>query len=145
MSVDRKAMISVLRRSCVPALRNLGFKGSFPNFYRETGAFVALVNFQFGSAGGSFCVNLGFVARNRVKVFFGWEADPAKLRVGEIRNRVRLGATTGGDHWFVFGNAGANAYRGSVLPPEEIAARCNALLASEAEDWWVRSQGGARG
>ena len=45
--VDRKAMERALKGECVAALRRDGFKGSFPDFYRETDGFVALVNFQF--------------------------------------------------------------------------------------------------
>lgn len=143
MSTDRKDMEAAIRQSCVPALRALGFKGSFPNLFRVTGDFVALATFQFSSAGGSFCVNLGYADPERTNVYIHPETAPERLRVSQTRDWGRLGAVTGGDHWFVFGSAGATPYRGGVLTPEEIVARCNALIAGEAEDWWARKRGGS--
>ena len=145
METDRKTMIAVLKRSFVPTLRALGFKGSFPNFFRVTEDFVALANVQFSGAGGSFCVNLSYAGPGRSNIFFEPETEPEKMRISQTRDRLRLGAaTTGGDHWFVFGSASATPYRGSVLPPEEIVAQCNALLASQAVEWWA-SKAGNRG
>lgn len=145
MSTDTKTMTGVLKRLCVPTLRNLGFKGSFPHFFRETGTFVSLVTVQFASAGGSFCVNLGYADPRRKNFFVAPKGGPEKLRVSQTRNQFRLGATAGGDHWFVFGNASASAYRGSVEPSEDLAARFNALLTSEAENWWARMRADPKG
>lgn len=130
-------MDALLKQSCVPVLRGLGFKGSFPNFFRETKDFVALANFQFSSAGGSFCVNLGYADPNRSNIYIKPETEPGKLRVSQTKDWVRLGAVAGGDHWFVFGDASATPFRGGVVSPEEIAERCNALIAGEAEAWWA--------
>ncbi len=144
VDADRKTMEALLRRNCVPVLRGLGFKGSFPNFFRETNGFVALANVQFASAGGSFCVNLGYADPGRANVYFKPETEPEKLRVSQTTEQVRLGAITGGDHWFVFGSASATPYRGGVVPPEEVVARCNAMITSEAADWWAQKQAGSR-
>lgn len=141
---DRKQMDAVLKRVCVPALRASGFKGSFPNLYRETGVFVALVNFQFASAGGSFCVNLGYSASGWANVFVKPKTDPGKLRVSQTRDWVRLGAVTGGDHWFVFASPSDTPYRGGIQPPEDLAARCTELLRTDAEDWWASRPGALR-
>ena len=141
METDRKTMVAVLKRSFVPTLRALGFKGSFPNFFRVTEDFVALANVQFSGAGGSFCVNLGYADAGRTNVYSRPETEPDKLRVSQTRDQVRLGAAAGGDHWFVFGSASASPYRGGVLPPEEIVAQCNALFASQAVEWWASKAG----
>lgn len=138
MDTDRKTMQAILKRTCVPVLRGLGFKGSFPNFYRETAQFVALANVQFALAGGSFCVNLGYADPGRRNVPYKPETAPDKLSVSQTRERKRLGAVAGGDHWFVFGSASVTPYSDPVQPPDELAARCAALLASEAEEWWAR-------
>lgn len=142
---DRKTMDAVLNQVCLPALRAAGFKGTFPHFHRKTGRFVALVNFQFAAAGGSFCVNLGYAAPHWANVFLGPQTDPAKLRVSQTRDPVRLGAGTGGDHWFVFASPSDTPYRGGIQPPEVLAARCRDLLASEAEAWWASRPGAPRG
>jgi hypothetical protein len=55
--LDGADMERALKERCVPVLRRAGFRGSFPDFYRDTEGFVALVNVQVYSAGGSFCVN----------------------------------------------------------------------------------------
>lgn len=142
MSVDRKAMIAILKQSFVPEVRRLGFKGGFPSFFRETGAFVALVNVQFSSSGGSLCVNLGYADPERRNVTFAPETLPDKLKVSQCRDWVRLGAGKSGDRWFVFNAFGASPYRGEVQPAEAIAAQCAELLVSEAEAWWAAKRGG---
>lgn len=52
--MKRADMDNALKQGCVPLLRELGFKGSLPNLYRNVEGFVSLVNFQFFSSGGSF-------------------------------------------------------------------------------------------
>lgn len=141
METDRKTMEARLKRDWMPVLREMGFKGAFPHFHREAGGFVPLMTVQFGSAGGSFCVNLGYADPARRNVYHKPDTEPAKLRVSQTRDWVRLGAVTGGDRWFVFGSAAATPYRGGVLPPEEIVAQCTALLRSEAEGWWAQKRG----
>lgn len=140
MSADRKDMEAALKSSCVPNLRKAGFKGSFPHFYREADGFVALVNFQFYSAGGSFCVNLGYADPLRKNVSFEPDTEVKKLVVSQTRNNVRLGATQGGDRWFVFGETSYEALRGQPTSVDELALTCGGLLASEAENWWRSKQ-----
>ncbi|MBL9051459.1 MAG: DUF4304 domain-containing protein [Tabrizicola sp.] len=140
MTVDRETMVGVLKNVAVPALRKQGFKGSFPSFFRETGKFVALINFQFHSSGGSFCVNLGYADPGRNNVYFQPDTEPAKLKISQTRHQVRLGATDGGDHWFHFGATSYGEIRGEPVPAEEIAARFNEMLITDAERWWKRQQ-----
>ena len=140
MNADRKTMEAGLKASCVPSLRKSGFKGSFPNFYREIDGFVSLVNFQFFSSGGSFCVNLGYADPQRRNVFPRPDTDVEKLRVSQIRDTVRLGATAGGDRWFYFGTTSYEKFRGQPRSVEELTLICNELLASEAESWWRTKQ-----
>ena len=54
-------MTRALKDHCVPKLRAMGFKGSYPHFHRAENGEVSLVNFQFSSGGSQFCVNLAFV------------------------------------------------------------------------------------
>ena len=71
MSTDRSTMEKVLKEHCVPLLKEHGFKGGFPNLYRDTEGFVSLINFQFYSSGGSFCVNLSFADKQRENIYRG--------------------------------------------------------------------------
>ncbi|MDA8585171.1 DUF4304 domain-containing protein [Rhodobacteraceae bacterium] len=129
-------MEAVLKEHCVPVLRGQGFKGSFPNFYRDTDGFVSLINFQFWSSGGSFCVNLSFADPQRKNVAFQHNADVKKLRVSQTRAQCRLGAVNGGDHWFSFGKTSYAEFRGEPTSMKENALACNRLLLTEAETWW---------
>src|SRR5262245_66265686 len=97
--VDRAAMERALKEQCVPVLRRAGFKGSFPDFYRDTEGFVALVNFQFYSSGGSFCVNLSYADPQRSNISFRPETPVRELKVSQARERQRLGAPQG-DRWY---------------------------------------------
>ena len=129
-------MEKALRDGCVPELRRLGFKGSFPDFYRESDGFISLINFQFFSAGGSFCVNLSFTDSERKNVDFRPELETRKLRVSHTRDRRRLGASYGGDRWYSFGKTSYGEYRGTPVPPDKLVSTINHLLVTEAEQWW---------
>lgn len=133
--VDRQTMERALRDGCVPQLRRLGFKGSFPDFYRDSGGFIALVNFQFYSAGGSFCINLSFTDADRKNLDFRPQTETPKLRVSQTRERHRLGGA-GADKWFSFGKTSYGEYRDSPLSPDELVRIINELFVTEAEQLW---------
>ena len=127
-----------LKKHCVPLLKERGFKGSFPNMYRETEGFVSLINFQFFSSGGSFCINLSFSGPNRENVYFEKETKVKKLKVSQTSERVRLGSENlKGDNWFSFGKTSYGEYRGNPIPPQELTERINNLIESQAEPWWA--------
>ena len=130
-----------LKSDCIPTLRKAGFKGSFPNFYRASGDFVALVNFQFFSSGGSFCVNLSYAGAARENVFFRPETELEKLKVSQTTERRRLGATAdNSDRWFSFGRTSYGAFRGDPIPLERLMSTLNELFESDAESWWGLKQ-----
>jgi hypothetical protein len=56
MNTERAEMEEQLKKHCVAFLRTRGFKGRFPDLYRDIYGFVSLINFQFFRSGGSFCV-----------------------------------------------------------------------------------------
>ena len=138
--VDRAAMERELKDQCVPVLRRAGFKGSFPDFYRETEGFVALVNFQFYSSGGSFCVNLSYADPQRSNISFRPDTPVRELKVSNARERKRLGATQG-DKWFSFGATSYGEFRGEPLSTAELVLTINNLLEAEAEHWWQSKRG----
>ena len=115
VGVDRAVMERALKEQCVPELRRVGFKGSFPNLYRDTDGFVALVNFQFYSSGGSFSVNLSYADPNRSNISFRPETLARDLTVSQARERRRLGAVQG-DRWFSFGPTSAGEFRRRTDP-----------------------------
>ena len=137
MSIDRKQMEIGLKSQVIPTLRKLGFKGSFPNLYREVNDFVSLINFQFFSSGGSLCINLSYADPERDNIFHKKDTEPKKLKVMHTREQVRLGANNlEGDHWFSFGKTNYNEYRGEAIPLEQLTIEINQLIQSQAEEWW---------
>ncbi|MGM0875889.1 MAG: DUF4304 domain-containing protein [Bacillota bacterium] len=49
MSAERDAMINSLKQIVIPILRERGFKGSFPHFYRKLDNQTDLLMFQVNS------------------------------------------------------------------------------------------------
>jgi hypothetical protein len=137
MTSDRSAMEAALKEVCVPVLRSLGFRGSFPHFYREEGDFVSLLNFQYFLSGGSFCVNLGYADPQRENVYFRKETKASALHVSQTRDHARLGAPAGhGDRWFSFGKTTYGEFRGAPQPPRILAAEVAKLIEADAVSWW---------
>lgn len=58
MSLERNAMIASLKKTVIPRLRENGFKGSFPHFYRKTEQRADLLMFQFSMWGGVLYVEI---------------------------------------------------------------------------------------
>lgn len=122
----------------MPKLRELAFKGSFPDFYRLEGEFVSLLNFQFLSSGGSLCVNISYADPARENIAYRPETEPKKLRVKHTRVRRRLGAPAeGGDRWFSFGQTSYGKLRGKPIEPSTLAKELNDLMDTDAEPWWA--------
>ena len=140
-------MTRALKDHCVPKLRDMGFKGSFPHFYRAQDDTVSLVNFQFSSGGGRFCIDLAFVdAEKQALARHFHHLEPKKLRVSMTTRltrgdavmgvRYRVGATPiegGGysDSWFVFDDRDA----ATPVNPIELAQSCARLFEAEADAW----------
>ncbi len=131
MSDTHANMVAALRRVLTPALRNRGFRGTFPHFRRTSGQQLDLLTAQFSRWGGEFVVE---VARCPVGgVTMPWSAyiAPAKVNAHHVVERRRLGATgAAADHWFRFESASTDAaYDG-------VAAAVLPLLDSQAEPYW---------
>lgn len=146
-------MTRALKDTCVPLLRGMGFKGSFPNFHRDDDGFVCLVNFQFNKAGETFCINLGFADPERRNVVRHCrDVDVKDLRVSMtgglieggnyLSGRWRVGGKPLGDGlysdcWFSFapGQYGGDRTLEEV-EPDALARHCATLIEQEAETWW---------
>jgi len=147
-------MSSELKKHCVPVLREMGLKGSFPNFYRDVDGFVSLANFQFNALGEKFCINLGFADPERRNVVGHCKYfEPKKLRVSMtgglyenenyLSDRRRVGQQPIGDglfndSWFFFAPKQYGGDRKEqAIDPGQLARHCAALLTQEAEEWWL--------
>ena len=131
----RDEVDKALKAITVPHLRSLGFKGSYPHFYRDRDGHIDLLTFQFNKYGGSFTAEISFADRERSNVYIYKDTEPKKLRASQTTERFRLGAMPEHgkeDHWFHF------EYRGvkKSYSPEEAAQEVRELIDSQAEVWW---------
>jgi hypothetical protein len=121
-------MIAALKRTVVPVLRELGFKGSFPHFRRTLDSRVDLLTFQFYSSGGQFVVEVGSFPSTGY-MHYGKLIPPEKVRMPHLLSRLRLGAKDeGSDHWFGFEAGNFEEVAGSVVP----------YIRGQAVEWWSR-------
>ena len=105
--------------------------------YRDQEGFVSLINFQFYSASGSFCINLGYADPGRKNIYFRPETEANKLRVSQATEHMRLGSEKEGcDRWFSFGKTTYGEYRGTPLSINEITNTVNNLIETQALKWW---------
>lgn len=139
MTTERIEMERQLKSTCVPLFREYGCCGSFPNFYRDEAGFVSLLNFQFYSSGGSFCVNLSYADKVRDNVYFRKKSEPKCLSVSQTTVRVRLGASNFvGDKWFSFGATSYGEVRGTPSDLEILCEEVNLLFVEDALQWWQK-------
>lgn len=129
LSAERDAMIKSLKQKVIPTLRERGFKGSFPHFYRKSENQIELIMFQFSRWGSvlyvevSKCPPAGYVDEmsdkhippNRVKVY--------QIGGGSPFNRTRIGKEV------------ENSFEFNKQDTEEVSLKIiNSLV--EAEEWW---------
>jgi hypothetical protein len=129
LSSERDAMINSLKNTVIPELREKGFKGSFPHFYRKTDERADLLMFQFSMWGGVLYVEISkcplegykdditgeFRASNKVKVY--------QIGGGSPFNRTRIGKEVD------------DTFRFTIENSDEVAQQIKRSLA-EAEEWW---------
>lgn len=131
-------MDSALKAIVVPALRNLGFKGTFPHFYRDIDQHIDLLSFQFRLSGGSFVAELSFAEPGRENVYYDKDAPANKLRASQTTKRFRLGAQrSGSDNWFSFEPEGFLKREPDV---QIIATEVVDLLQRQAIPWWTENR-----
>jgi hypothetical protein len=119
-------MIAELKKTAVPVLRELGFKGSFPHFRRIGLERVDVLTFQFSSGGGSFVVEIGACPPHGFESC-GKLIPPQKVKVMHLYRRMRLGAKDEqSDHWFNFDKGNYAQVADAVLQ----------FLPGQGEKWW---------
>ena len=134
----RKEMNDALKEVVVPVLRKLGFKGTFPHFYRELNQHVDLFSFQFRLAGGSFVAELSYAEPGRENVYIDKEAPVSKLRAAQTSKRLRLGASgPGSDNWFSFEPVGFFKRQADY---QNIASRVASSVEQQAKPWWDKKR-----
>jgi hypothetical protein len=129
VSVSRDAMIEELKRTVVPVLRDLGFRGSFPHFRRSGDKQIDLLTFQFASGGGRFVVEVGKFPADGYELA-GAHLSPEKVKMRHLLRRLRLGAKgVNDDHWFDFEDGDYARAAEAVVP----------YVRGQAARWWSRA------
>jgi hypothetical protein len=135
-------MDGTLKTISVPLLRERGFKGTYPHFYRVIGSHVDLLMFQFRLDGSSFVVEISYADPDRNNVGFRPETPVKQLQVSATRKRCRLGAKgqSGVDGtWFPLDHGPLTT---QATHFKRLALKVNELLLEEAEPWWEVSRHG---
>ncbi|WP_377520238.1 DUF4304 domain-containing protein [Priestia megaterium] len=128
MSIERDNMINSLRKNVIPIMRNCGFKGSFPHFYRQLEDRVDLLMFQFSAWGGVLYIEISKCSpEGHTDVSKAFHA-PNKVKIYniDIEHRQRLGK--GLNEMFEFNKDNT----------ELISLAVKDAL-KEAEEWWDSS------
>lgn len=128
--MSREEMNSALKAHFVPALRQLGFKGSLPHFRRQLENRVDLLTIQFDRQGGGFVVEISSCGIEGVKTHWGKLIPAVKVTAHDLHpsQRHRLGVSEQSpDHWFRFDQG---------ISPTIVANSVCAYL-DAAERWWV--------
>jgi hypothetical protein len=126
LSAERETMINSLKKNVIPTLRERGFKGSFPHFYRSLENQTDLLMFQFSQWGGTLYVEISKCPLNGSTGFKDQQIPVNKIKVYQVvgnsfKDRHRIGP----DPRFEF----------SINNTEEVAKNIQKSLI-EAEDWW---------
>jgi len=136
MKPDRKTIDVALKQVTVPHLRELGFKGSYPNFYRDRGNHIDLLTFQFRREGGSFAVEVSFADPARQNIYIYKDSPVKALRPSQATERLRLGSNPGAgveDFWFSFEPHGVFHRTPS---PESVADQVVSHIKTQGLMWW---------
>lgn len=143
MNDHKQHMLAALKAVFIPALRQRGFKGSLPHFYRSTPERADFVTIQFYSAGGRFVVEIACCPPDGPASGPGKGLPLSKLSTfyfGTERSRLTQDqGEQSGEQWFSFGPLSHEPDQ-PIQPPahyEAIAASLLPLLDAQAESWWV--------
>ena len=104
-STNRDEMVKKLNEIVVPALRQLGFKGSVPHLRRLTKDRINLLTFQFDRHGGGFVIEIANCNTTDYKTASDRLIAPGKLTAHDfyIRKRIQANMKTSNsstDDWF---------------------------------------------
>jgi hypothetical protein len=140
MSVHDDLMMEALKTRLFPALRERGFKGSFPHFRRQAPERIDFVMIQFRRGGGSFTINIGQSGPEGITEG-AWDGLPVeKLTVGHLSARSRVSTGFWGGQWFEFGPSSYDDPKPAKPAGfyEGIAEKALQRFVKEAELWFAK-------
>ncbi|MCG2591159.1 DUF4304 domain-containing protein [Ramlibacter sp. XY19] len=130
MATPRESMDAELKAAVVPALRLVGFKGSYPHFRRLSGPYVDLLTFQFDKWGGGFVLEITRASAAGFTTHWGMLIPASKLTALDLHpdSRRRIQPREGSDTeaWFRYDNR----------PVADVSKQVLDVL-PDAEAWWA--------
>ena len=112
---SRAEMDEALKRIVIPYLREVGFKGSMPNFRRLRDGVFDLLSIGHSQWGGRFCVEIARVGPEGIHLP-GRHVPVDKAKTFHTRWSRRLGGRPPVvDHWFAYEHSPAEEVAGKVL------------------------------
>jgi Domain of unknown function (DUF4304) len=136
MNDRRRAIDASLKANTIPLLREHGFKGSFPHFYRETDGHVDLLMFQFRLDGSSLVVEISYADPDRKNIYFRPDTPTAKLQVSAATKRYRLGSAHKREVDGEWLSLDCGPLTSQAHHFQKLALKINGLVLDEAEQWW---------
>ena len=126
LSAERETMVNSLKKLVIPTLKERGFKGSFPHFYRKLENQTDLLMFQFSQWGGTLYVEISKCPLNGITGFQEQQIPVNKIKVYQVvgnsfNDRNRIGPGLG--------------FKFSISNTDEVAKNIQKSL-DDAEDWW---------
>jgi hypothetical protein len=144
MNDRRRAIDASLKTNTVPLLRERGFKGSFPHFYREIGGHVDLLMFQFRLDGSSFVVEIAYADPDGKNIYFRPETATSKLQVSAATKRYRLGSARKHQVDGEWLSLDSGPLTSQARHFQKLALKVNSLFLDEAEQWWLAQRATTR-
>lgn len=125
-------MIAALKEHVLPALRERGFKGSFPHFRRPAEGAIHLLTFQFDRNGGAFLIEIAASPVTGATTHWGKHIPPQKVTAWDISppDRPRLRGK-GDDCWFRYDTPQVSPFRCRQVALEVLP------WLDQAERWWA--------
>lgn len=124
---DSGLMRLVIKKTIVPYLRQIGFKGTFPHFKRISKKQIDMIMFQFSSWGKKFTIELAKCPPEGVTWANGTKISADKVKVPGATNRMRVGRlATGKDYWFDYKD----------INPKKVAEKAQKMLSEFGMPWF---------
>lgn len=135
----RDELDAALKDGVVPALRQMGFRGSLPHFRRRHEGRIDLLSIQHSQpSGGKFVIEIAKAPPEGIITSWGKQIAPNKVKASDVtgsnvfRNRLRLGSSPKdgvNDHWFSYSTVSRNEL-------ENLVNVLVGLVETQAEPWW---------
>jgi len=117
----RKLMDNALKEQFVPKLKQVGFKGSYPQFRRFNNKSIDIIGIQFSQWGAQFYLEIAKAPSDGITLLDGKHFAPKTVKHYHTGNRFRIG-----DLPFDYDNEDIN----------KIAQKAIDSLV-EGENWWI--------